>query len=280
MRKIIRAARLLIFLIFFIASVNLSAQFYYDDDFVNIGRNQGSAEAMAGFSMNWHREGSSAFVERPSFALAYRHFFMGSSGIGEMGISVISSFTFLGDMSWTVPLGSAVVTHNAIYTPGSTVRITSSDAAYIINGSALFGISYKMNMLPGFNAVFDVGFAVSVDTANWRSRFFVTEVHPIWGWGGPGYITTTTAIVSTVKLNTVNFGIGANAGLQYSFGSMFIEAGVNFAYHFWRYSSYETGWYRASTPNVINNQNDGAGAFRMARLFKMGAPYIMVGFRF
>ena len=253
----------------------------YDTRPVDISSGLSNMETSIGFSLDLRHEGSGEFAGRAAFALLYRQFFGHLTNNLEMGVSVMGTFSFLGDMNWTVPKGASIVTPDRVYNPGSVVTINSSDSTYINNTSLLASLSFRHTLSPGFGIIVDAGLAFNIDFAKWENRFRYTNTHPMNNFGV--LIHEVDYVTSYIDFSTVNFGIGVNGGVQYRFGQsaqILLEAGINLSYYFLRYSTFETGWYKNNNRNDTYNVNSGSGDSEGFSSLKLGLPYIMIGLSF
>ena len=269
---------LLILVIFLTAALGFAQ--IYDNRPVDISRGLSNAETSIGFSLDLRHEGSGEFAGRAAFAVLYRQFFGHLTNNMEMGVSVMGTFSFLGDMNWTLPKDTFIVMPNSTYRPGDVITINSKDAAYINNTSLLAGLSFRHTLSPGFGIIVDAGFAFNVDFAKWENTVTVVSGHPM---GSGQIISTGERVTSYIDFSTVNFGIGANGGVQYRFGQsaqILLEAGINLSFYFLRYSTFETGWYRHNNRDQVYDQNNVTGDSEGFSSFKLGLPYIMIGLSF
>jgi hypothetical protein len=231
-----------------------------DDDYVDVSKGDGSGEFAVGFRLGRTKDftDETDWVTAPGIAFTGRHY-KPSTGNINIGFAGGFSVGFISEMEFKAPAGASSVLG---MTPGTVYKITSTDADYLLNIQVLMCGSLRGKITGPFFWVFDFGLGINADVAQWKL--------PIM----------SATYDYTLTLMDNRLGVALNAGIRWeSKKGVFGELGASFGYSF----------VKKSTIDINRDAKDGSsgdslwnteGAIEGASLMSLGAPYLLIGYRF
>ncbi|GHV70745.1 hypothetical protein AGMMS49928_19700 [Spirochaetia bacterium] len=236
-----------------------------DEDFVDVEGSIGNYEVSAGFQLNLDFNlKDDTFGMSPALALIWRQYFTPEDDDFAIGYTLNAAAGVRTSMDWKVPAGVAKdVFHDSSYT-GKTITFELGESIPL-NISMLVGVTLKGKFGDsGFGWVFDGGIGanadmISQDVTPWWMKVFGHKLHE--------------------EIMAVNMGLAVNGGLQFRFGDRFIfEGGVNLVYCFFKMNTIDIYMVDSNGDKVGDGYSE-SGAFEIVNLLRLGAPYIVFGYK-
>ena len=221
-----------------------------------------SADLLLRFQWTRVKEGDDWTVG-PDFEAAARIFLPGTSFI-QTGLSGAVSFGFPRRMEFTFPerYDGTPIPGIKRPEPGESFVFTSSNSD-LFSLSAFVGLAMKTREIGIFSIVSDFGVIFGWDSVSSEDSYL---------YGGSRRVYT--------DLSNNFLGLGVGVGLQLVLGSIILEGGVNLRISLMQWSTVYLYTAEPSNKNDKDALVDKSGNFEYNRVFRYGAPYISVGYKF
>jgi hypothetical protein len=236
-----------------------------DDEFVNVSKKKKDMDSFLGFRLGLTKDikNEADLKVAPGVALGYNIYLQQITDSLSIGPAVRASAGFITEVevpvySWSGSLMTQV--------PGKSQKIGWGNNAILLNIDGLvgYGLKFKANDL--LNVVAKAGISINADTANYSYTF--------WGSNQKLAITTGSAIM----------GLGLDAGVQINPVKtlpLYIELGAGFSFDFLGYL-FTTIDIQDSEGKSIGGSypKTDTGNFEPQSFISVGAPYLVIGYRF
>lgn len=255
--------------VFLLTGVMVFAQIgMFADPSGNMDVKSRGMEASLGYQLNSSKEKDAALATGSAIALSWRQYFEPISDKIDFGYSIAAAITFMHEREWKIPGDIPPFTfNNKTYNKGDPLHITWAEGTYIMNLSFIAGPAIKGKIAGGFGFAADVGIGFNMDMAKWKS------------------LQASTNENLYLDLVAFNLGINLNGGLQYRLGigskQLIFELGVSIGYYFTRFNSADLYW--ADKYDRDKNKTEigsVSGAVEAVNIFRLGAPYFVIGWAF
>ena len=232
------------------------------------GAGNNDMEASLGFQLTITKEQNTARALGPGIALSWRQYFEPISDKIDFGYSIAADISFITERDWKVP-GSLPPFdfNNKTYNKGDILHMTWAEADYIMNLSLVVGPGIRGKIASGFGYAADVGIGINIDLASWKS-FQASENKNLY-----------------LDLRALNLGVNLGGAFQYRLDinatQLVFELGANMGYYFSRFNSVDLYWADRNNPGKDRTKIGSLSrAFEAVNIFRMGAPYFVMGWAF
>ena len=200
-------------------------------------------EVAAGFQMGFTMTEDADWIMRPTIVAGVRHYLRPVFRSLVLGYSVFGTISYPNGMEWKSP-------------NGQFIRLTKDNFDSFLGFGGLLGVSLQSRVFGPVGIVLDTGI-----TGNFE--------------GGRGdYSWSPQYQRYDILYNTIDLGLGLNAGMFVDFGRFSLEGGANLGYSFFR-----NDFFRLYDSASSKDSFDSDGTSSVANIIK-AAPYIMIGFKF